>query len=87
MRSVLLVAVLISALALIYARQLSRDRFGELQDLQQERDELQLQWRRLLLEQGAWSAYRRTEEVARRRLKMRVPGPDAVVVIGAEAGP
>lgn len=70
---VLLVMVVSSAVAVVYARHESRRQFVDLQQLSRERDELDIEWGRLQLEQGAWSSHGRIERIAREKLNMRLP--------------
>jgi cell division protein FtsL len=78
---VLAIAVVVSALAVVQVRYLSRARFTELQALQAERDAYVTEWGRLLLEEGAWSQHRRIEATARARLGMDLPDPKQIVVV------
>jgi cell division protein FtsL len=68
-----LLVVLSTAVSVVYARHESRKLFVELQQLEKERDELNVEWGRLQLEQGAWSAHGRVEQIAREKLSMRIP--------------
>ena len=77
----LLVMVIGSALGVIYAKHQSRLLFGDLQKLQVERDQLNIEWGRLQLEQSAWATHSRIEELARKRLNMVVPSPERVVIV------
>jgi cell division protein FtsL len=54
--------------------------FVELQQLEKERDELNVEWGRLQLEQGAWSAHGRVEQIAREKLSMRIPSSANTVI-------
>ncbi len=78
---VLLALVVISALSVVGLRHQSRLTFADLQTLQTERDNLNIEWGRLLLEQGAWSQHQRVEVTARTQLGMRTPGSREVVLI------
>lgn len=78
----LLVALLITSVLVIEVRHRSRVMFADLQALQAQRDALNTEWGRLLLEEGAWSQHRRIEDIARSRLNMNMPAPDRVVVLG-----
>jgi len=80
-------AVLATAIAVIELRHESRLRFAELQTLRAERDALNTEWGKLLLEEGTWSEHRRIESIARTQLDMRLPGREHIVVIRAEAAP
>ncbi len=75
------VAVLVTALAVIYAQHQSRKSFVELQELQKVRDEIDVQWGRLQLEQGAWTTHGRVEQIARNKLDMEIPRTDEVVIV------
>jgi cell division protein FtsL len=59
------VAVLLSSLGVIYAKQEARNRFNELQKLTKARDDLDIEWGQLQLEQSTWATHARVEQVAR----------------------
>jgi len=80
--AVLVLAVVVSAFAVIQLRYSNRQMFAELQGLTQERDALNTEWGQLLLEQGVWSEHRRVEETAHVRLGMGQPAGEQVVIIG-----
>ncbi|KAA3627558.1 MAG: cell division protein FtsL [Proteobacteria bacterium] len=79
--ALLIGAVLGSALGVIYAKHQTRKLFVELQGVQKSRDDLQIDWGRLQLEQATWATHGRIESVARERLEMRIPTPDHVVIV------
>jgi len=79
--ALLVIAVLGSAFAVIYVRHLSRVTFVELQDLQRERDRLNVEWGQWLIEQGTMAMHGRVEELAGSRLDMAMPAPDKVVLV------
>ena len=85
----LLAAVMVVSIAVVQTRQESRQLFAELQARQAERDALNIEWGKLLLEEATWSQHRRVEALARSRLNMSTP--DAahirVVQITGEAKP
>jgi cell division protein FtsL len=66
-------AVLASALGVVYGKHQARSRFSELQRLTAERDELDIEWGQLQLEQSTWAANGRVEGVARDELHMVIP--------------
>ncbi|HHJ11671.1 MAG TPA: cell division protein FtsL [Chromatiales bacterium] len=82
MLGVLVLAVLGSAIGVVEARHQSRKLFVELQALERGRDELEIEWGRLQLEQAAWATHGRIERIARERLHMHLPRPDETTVIG-----
>ena len=59
------VLVLGSSLGVVYAKQESRNRFNELQKLTKARDDLDIEWGQLQLEQATWATHSRVEQVAR----------------------
>ena len=77
----LLLAVLGSAIASVYARHEARRLFVELQSLTAERDRLNIDWGRLRIEQSTWASPGRVEQQARERLQMTVPDPSNVVIV------
>jgi cell division protein FtsL len=77
----LLPAVVLCSLLVVHTRQESRQLFARLQTLQTERDALNTEWERLLLEEAAWSQHRRIESTARARLGMDLPGAERIVVV------
>ncbi len=79
--SILLLATIASAIALVYAIQQSRLAFIELSKLGNERDDLNFEFGRLQLEQATWAENNRTEQIARGRLAMVSPNAAATVVI------
>ena len=71
--AVMWVAVLVSALGVIYGKQQARNRFSELQKLTTVRDDLDIEWGQLQLEQSTWGTHGRVEQVARDDLRMVTP--------------
>lgn len=76
---ILAVVLFLSALV-IQQRHYSRELFSELEDLKQNRDLLNIEWGKLLLEEGAWSQHQRIESLARSRLGMTMPHPDQIEI-------
>lgn len=74
-----------AAMAVIHSRHSSRLMFAELQELKAERDALDVEWGKLLLEEGAWAQHRRIERTARTRLGMALPLPEQIAIVYAEA--
>jgi cell division protein FtsL len=79
--ALLTVAVVACAFMVIDLRHRNRLLFAELQNVTHERDELNIEWGQLLLEQGAWSEQRRVEDTARVRLGMALPSSEQTVVV------
>jgi len=70
-----------TAFGVVYSKHMSRKTFIELQGFQAERDRMNLEWGRLLLEEGAWSSHGRVERLVRERLGMRLPRAEDVVIV------
>lgn len=77
----LLLAVVVSALMVAYLAQQSRHRFTTLENLLKQQYELDAQWTQLMLEKGTLLSLSQVEQVARKRLSMRKPASDEVVVV------
>ena len=78
---VLIGAVVLSALAVVYAKHQSRKLFIELQTLQKSRDDMAIEWGQLQLEQSTWATHGRIEGTAGAKLGMEIPEPNQVVVL------
>jgi cell division protein FtsL len=74
-------ALVATSLGVVYTKHQSRKLFVNLQALQDERDQLNIEWGRLLLEQSTWATPTRVEAMARQRLGMRVPESDQLVIV------
>lgn len=77
----LLLAVIASALGVVYSKHQSRKLFIVLQNLEAARDEMNIEWGQLQLEQSTWATHVRVEGLAREQLKMTTPNPEAVVIV------
>ena len=79
--ALLVSAVLGSGIAVVYARQEHRQAYVQLTRLLRERDEINIEFSRLQLEQATWAETNRIEQVAVERIGMVFPqGPDTVVI-------
>ena len=79
--TLIFIAMLSSAIMLVYSKHQSRKLFVELQSLKHQVNELDTEWGQLQLEQSAWSGHGRIERVARERLSMVMPKANEVVFI------
>ncbi len=77
----LIIAVMISAMAIVYVTDVNRHQFSELQNMQQTKNDLNTQYNQLLLEQNKWSAPARVQQIALNQLKMVQPTQQNVVVV------
>ena len=73
--------VLASAAGAVYAKHRSRELFVEIERLNRQRDNLEIEWGQLQLEQSAWSAHAFVERVATTRLKMATPDAQRIQVV------
>jgi cell division protein FtsL len=79
--ALLIIAVVASSLGVVYTAHETRAIYAELQGLQENRDSLDSEYEKLLLEQGAWASYSRVDRVSRNQLKMSSPRPEDIVVV------
>lgn len=80
----LVVVLLVSCLAVVTSAFEYRQLFNQHQELIVQRDELQVEWGQLLLEQSAWAANSRVEQQARHTLDMKVPGVEQIEIVKNE---
>ncbi|MGD8672148.1 MAG: cell division protein FtsL [Thiogranum sp.] len=77
----LLLAVIATAISAAYAKHQSRKLFIELQELEEQRDAMNVEWGQLQLEQSTYTTHGRVEGAARERLDMQVPAPQQVTIL------
>jgi len=77
----LLLLNVIAAVAVVHWAQLNRQMVIQQDVLLQQRDDIDLRWRHLLLEQRALAEHSRVERIARERLNMDRPTTEAEVVV------
>jgi cell division protein FtsL len=70
-----------SALALVYTKHESRKLFVELETLTQQRDDLNIEWGQLQIEQSTWATHARIEQVATDNLSLVRPVATEIFVI------
>ncbi len=79
--ALLIVAVMASAIGVIYSKHQTRKLFVNMQKLNKQIDELDIEWGQLQLEQSAWSAHGRIEKIARKKLKMTLPKANEIIYL------
>ena len=79
--AVLIAANMLSAIAVVFARHEHRQLFIQLSKLEKARDELNIEFGRLQLEQATWAESNRIDQVARTRLGMVFPESGDIVVV------
>ncbi|HVW68678.1 MAG TPA: cell division protein FtsL [Steroidobacteraceae bacterium] len=70
-----------SAAGAIYCKHRAREMFVELERLNARRDNLEIEWGQLQLEQSAWSTQAFVERVANTKLHMAMPPPKEIEVV------
>ena len=78
---VLLLCTIASAIGVVFMRHRHRQLFVELSRLEYARDELNIEFGRLQLEQATWAESNRVDQVARQRLGMVFPRTEDTVVV------
>ena len=78
---VLALVVLASSLGVVYAKHQSRKLFVELDILKKERDEMNVEWGQLQLEQSTLATHGRIERIAKKRLGMVTPEYKKVLIV------
>ena len=77
----LALSVVISAFLVIYFTHMNRQTTSELEVLLTQRDELDIEWRNLLLEEQSQSEHSRVTRMATKELNMARPLPKEEVII------
>ncbi len=75
------VVCVVSAMALVYTKHEARKLFIELEALTAARDELNIEWGRLQIEQSTWATHARIERVAAEKLALSRPLPNEIFVV------
>lgn len=81
---VLSLAVVASAVGVIYTAHRSRELFRTLEQARREQNEIQIEWRQLLLERSTLSAHARVEQIAGEQLQMAVPEVEMHATVSKE---
>ena len=77
----LLFLVVISAFSVIYYTHVNRQTTSELEQLFTQRDELDIEWRNLLLEQNSLAEHSAIESKATKLLKMKRPDAKSEIIV------
>ncbi|MDH5617599.1 MAG: cell division protein FtsL [Gammaproteobacteria bacterium] len=75
------IVCVVSAIALVYTKHESRKLFVELEGLTRERDNLNIEWGQLQIEQSTWAQHARIEQVAVDDLSLVRPEATEIFVI------
>jgi len=79
--AILVVANVLTAIGVVFARHEHRQLFIALSGLEKARDELNIEFGRLQLEQATWAETNRIEQVASERLGMSFPATPELIVV------
>lgn len=79
--AVLIIANIVTAIGVVNARHEHRQLFAQLTRLERARDELNIDFGRLQLEQATWAETNRIDQIARNKLGMKFPEAADIVVI------
>ena len=79
--AVLMALVMASAFGVIYTKHQSRKLFVELQALHKARDDMDIEWGQLQLEQSTLATHSRVEDTAGTKLGMVIPEANQVVIL------
>ena len=78
---IVLLSVLLSAFSVIYYSHVNRQATSELEILLSVKDELNIEWRNLLLEQNSLAEHSAIESKAKKLLKMKRPDANSEIII------
>jgi len=78
---IVFVLVIASAVGVVFSKHESRKLFVQLQQLQKEKDHMDIEWGRMQLEQSTWATHGRIEKLAIKKLNMHIPKADEVIII------
>ena len=78
---ILVIAVVLSCMAVIDSAFQYRRLFNEHQVLVKQSDDLQVEWSQLLLEESAWASHSRIDAQARGKLEMVVPSASDIEIV------
>ncbi len=78
---ILLFLVVASAFSVIYYTHMNRQTTSELEQLYTQRDELDIEWRNLLLEQNSLAEHSAIESRAKKLLNMKRPDADSEIIV------
>ena len=74
----------VSGLAVVLKEHQNRTSFNDLQELKDQRNELEVKWGQLLIEQSTFGVEGRVEQKAVNDLKMRLPDPKEIIMVSYE---
>jgi cell division protein FtsL len=78
---ILIIAILTSALSMVYVTNMTRSLHANLQQASAELDNIHIQWGQLLLEKSTWMMQARVQQIAENKLGMVFPDSKSLVII------
>jgi len=78
---ILLIITFVSAISVVYVKHYNRKLFVEVQQLEKQRDNMEVEWGKLQLEQNTWATHSRIERIAREKLQMITPDNRDIIYI------
>lgn len=79
--SLLWIAVIASALAIVYVKNEERQYVSQISQVRKQIQSMETQTSQLMLEQSMWAAPERIERHARQNLKMKIAAPAALITV------
>jgi cell division protein FtsL len=77
----LLIALMVSALAVIYSKNYSRSIFIEIEGHERALDQYEVEWGQMQLELSTLAVQNRVEAIAKQRLKLVLPSRESIIYI------
>ncbi len=78
---ILLIVTFVSAISVVYVKHYNRKLFVELQQQEKQRDDMDVEWGKLQIEQNTWATHARIERIAKKKLQMITPDTSDVIYI------
>ena len=78
---ILLIITFVSAISVVYVKHYNRKLFVEVQQLEKQRDDMEIEWGKLQLEQNTWATHNRIERIAKEKLQMITPDAGNVIYL------
>ena len=69
---ILLIVTFVSAISVVYVKHYNRKLFVEVQQLEKQRDDMEIEWGKLQLEQNTWATHSRIERIAKEKLQIKI---------------
>jgi cell division protein FtsL len=77
----LLILLVMSAQFVVYSSFQARGHINHLHQLETDRNDMQVEWGQLLLEQSAWASHSRVESMVTQQLSMSIPSAEQIILV------